>query len=385
MATTPAKGVTLDTSDVDKYVGQEVGGGQLKEPISLTDIRRWVQAMDYDNPRHYDEEAAAQTPFGQIVAPQSFTANCDVGHGSPPAVMGAIPGSHVVFGGDEWWFYGPRVHPGDKVNVKRRFDGYSISETRFAGPTMFSRGDTLYLNQRGDRIGKQRSTMVRYLVGEAQKRGYYDSITPPAPEFTPEQLRGFARKRQEWIKSGASGEGPGEVKVGDKLPTRLIGPHTLISFTAENRALLFNTWGASRYEGKHFVQDAGWIPELMGDSDDPAAGAGFDSGPASAHTDLSKAKLIGMPRLYGYGSSMGIWVIDYAAYWAGIDGFVRHANIAYRTPTFEGDITLIDGEVSDVRFDPLLGVRMATIKISMTNQEGVILANGPVDVELAAI
>ena len=129
---------TLDTSDVDKHVGEEVGGGQLKEPVALIDIRRWVQTMDYLNPRHFDEEAAHQTRFGEIVAPQSFMVCCDVGHGAAAAIVGRIPGSHVVFGGDEFWFYGPRIRPGDLVRVKRRFDGYTLSDTKFAGPTIFA-------------------------------------------------------------------------------------------------------------------------------------------------------------------------------------------------------------------------------------------------------
>jgi hypothetical protein len=33
----------LDTSDTDKWVGKPLGGGQLKEPITRTDIRRWAQ------------------------------------------------------------------------------------------------------------------------------------------------------------------------------------------------------------------------------------------------------------------------------------------------------------------------------------------------------
>src|SRR5262249_49119571 len=152
-------------------------------------------------------------PFGQIVAPQSFTVCCDVGHGAVPAIVGRIPDSHVVFGGDEWWFYGPRIYPGDSIRVKRRFDGYKMAETKFAGPTMFSRGDTHYFTQRKDPVAKQRSTMVRYRPDIARQRGYYEHTATVAPLST-DQLADIQRLRTEWMRSRQTGEGPGEIKVG---------------------------------------------------------------------------------------------------------------------------------------------------------------------------
>ena len=68
-----------------------MGGGQLKEPVTVTDIRRWVQGMHYPNPLHYDETYADSSVHGRIVAPQSFTICCDVGHGAVPAIVGTIP------------------------------------------------------------------------------------------------------------------------------------------------------------------------------------------------------------------------------------------------------------------------------------------------------
>lgn len=374
----------LDTSDVDKYIGQSVAGGQLKEPVSVTDIRRWVQGLDYPNAIHYEEEAAARTQFGEIVAPQSFTVCCDVGHGSVPAIVGTIPGSHVVFGGDEWWFYGTRVRPGDKVNIERKFDGYTLADTKFAGPCMFSYGDTLYLNQRQEAVAKQRSTMVRYRADLARERGHYDD-SAEAPEFTGEQLQEFARLKKLWAASGQSGEGPGAPKIGDTLPTRPIGPHTKESFAREYAALTFTVWGSHYYDGEFKGMDAGWLPELMAGADDASMGVSADEGPASGHGDIEKAKLIGMPRHYGYGSSMGAWALDYVAFWGGDNCFIRHAKISYRSPIFEDDVTLINGTVKDVRFDPMLGVRVAVVEVLMVNQDDTVIAKGPVTVELSRL
>src|SRR5579883_311865 len=154
----------LDLSDVDHRVGKPVGGGQLWEPCSATDIRRWVMAMDYPNPIHWDEEFARNSKFGGIVAPQSFAVAMDYGHGVQPACVGHIPGSHLIFGGEEWWFYGYRIRPGDRLFQERRFHDYKVVDTRFAGPTMFSRGDTTHTNQNGTLVARERSTSIRYLA-----------------------------------------------------------------------------------------------------------------------------------------------------------------------------------------------------------------------------
>src|SRR6202048_2638892 len=75
----------LDLSDVDHRVGKLVGGGQLWEPCTAMDIRRWVMAMDYSNPIHWGREFAPNCRFGGIVAPASFAGGMDLGHGVPPA------------------------------------------------------------------------------------------------------------------------------------------------------------------------------------------------------------------------------------------------------------------------------------------------------------
>jgi acyl dehydratase len=380
--------LTLDTTDVDRYVGQSVGGGQLKEPVTTTDVRRWVQGMQYPNPLHYDDEFAATTGFGQIVAPQSFTVCCDVGHGAGPAILGNLPGTHMIFGGDEWWFSTIRIYPGDRLRMERRFHDYKISNTKFAGPTMFSRGDTLYRNQRGEMVAKQRSTAVRYLADEARRLGFFET-TAPRPEFTDEQLAAIEDLRMAWIRSNRAGDSPtlGDLEEGMTLPRRVIGPHSIQSFTTEWRAYIFTAWGSNYHEGFDHLSEAGWLPEmdrqLEAQELDPAMGDGLYRGPSRGHTDDEHAKLIGMPRGYGYGASMGAWVLDYVGYWAGHQGLTRHSNVQYRFPAFEGDVTYLDGEITALREDDLIGAPVATVEVSMTTQDGAVMAKGPVEVQLA--
>jgi hypothetical protein len=68
----------------------------------------------------------AESHFGTIVAPQSFTVATDTSHGCSPAQIGKIPNSHLIFGGDEWWFFGPRIYPGDHLVCHRMPFDYKV-------------------------------------------------------------------------------------------------------------------------------------------------------------------------------------------------------------------------------------------------------------------
>jgi acyl dehydratase len=383
----------MDLSDVDPRVGVPVGGGEPWEPVAATDVRRWVMAMDYPNPLHWDEEFARASRFGRLVAPQSFAAAMDYVHGVRPSLVGRIPGSHMIFGGEEWWFHGPRIFPGDRLDHERVFKGYKLAQTKFAGETMFSWGDTIHRNQRGESVATARSTSVRYLAEEARKRGFYGQ-TAPAPTWTQDALAEVARARLAWIRSNREGRSPrfGEVQPGDRLPRRALGPHSIESFTTEYRAFVFNAWGAFRLVAPEGVadpwinQDAGWVGDFAWNRDaeqiDPRAGDGLYVGPSRGHTDAARAEQIGMPRRYGYGASMGAWITDYLAYWAGIDGFVRHANSQFRAPAFEGDVTYLDAEVIGKQTESEFGVPIVQLRLVMTNQSGSELARGTAEVEL---
>ncbi len=385
--------VTLDLSDVKFRVGQEVGGGELIEPCSATDIRRWVMAMDYPNPIHWDGEFAKASRFGGIVGPQSIAVAIDYGHGAQPACVGRIPGSHLIFGGEEWWHYGPRIKPGDHLTQRRWFHDYKVSDTKFAGPTLFSRGDTLHFNQHGTPVCKVRSTSIRYLAAEAERRGSLNQ-SGKVPRWSREQLLAVERERTAWIMSNRTGRTPSfaDVSVGDRLPRRVIGPHSLASFATEYRAFVFNVWGSFRWVAPEGVddpwvnQDPGWVDGFGFDEEgariDPRLRDGLYVGPSRGHVDVEKASQIGMPRAYGYGATMGAWVTDYIAYWAGNDGFVRYSNTSYRSPAYEGDVTYLDAVIRERVEESVWGAPLVRLDVKMTNQDGSVLATGTADVEL---
>jgi hypothetical protein len=378
----------IDTTDVDRWIGIPVGGGQLEEPISLTDIRRWAQGMQNPNPLYLNKAFAAESALGRIVAPQSFTICCDVGHGATPSIQGSIPGSHMLFGGDEWWFFGPRILPGDLLRSERLAFDYKVARTSFAGQTMFQRGDTTYVKQNGDIVAKQRSTSIRYLVANAQKLQSLKALEEE-PEWTDEEMERVDRQKLEYYRTFQDhvNRTLENVRDGEKLPQGVIGPHSVQSFTTEWRSYLFTVWGSNYPDGRPTsTGQAGWLPEMSSDQEkgkvDPAQVDGLYKGPSRGHTIDRYAKVIGVPRAYGYGASMGAWVLDYVSNWAGERGFVTHSNIQYRHPPFVGDVTYLDAYVDATQRGMQPGEGLVRLAFQMTTHSGVQMARGTVEVKL---
>jgi len=89
-----------------------------------------------------------------------------------------------------------------------------------------------------------------------------------------------------------------------------------------------------------------------------------------------------MARANGYGATMGAWLHDTIAYWAGHDGFIWHSKSQFRGPAFEGDITYVDGEVIAKQTETSYGVPLVTIRLSLTNQDGATLVDAKAEVEV---
>ncbi len=380
---------TLDTSELDDLMGIPIPPARMKEPLHNNDFRRWVQGMHYPNLLHYDHDYAAEGRYGRLVAPQSFAVATDDGHGAGPACVGCIPDSHLIFGGDEWWFYGPRIFGGDEiVNEKVPFD-YAVKETSFAGPTCFQRGDNNYYNQDGDFIAKQRSTSIRYSREAAVAMG---SIEPSDdPEWSAQDLAELEERKYDYVRMMHElGHGKrywDDVAVGDELPVRVIGPHSIASFTTEWRAYLFTIWGGTHRPGMDMA-GMGFTEEFAGHENDPVMerdnpeltdGAYF--GPSRGHLFPEWARRIGMPRGYGYGASMGAWLLDYFAGWAGEWGGVVHSKASYRSPALTGDVTYMRAKVLDKLVDDEQR-HVVQVDCRMTTQLDEVMATAVAEIEL---
>jgi hypothetical protein len=165
----------------------------------------------------------------------------------------------------------------------------------------------------------------------------------------------------------------------------------VVTFALECRAHRQNIWGTWRWNAPEGVpdpatDDAGFTENMSYDYEarkvDPRMGDGLFYGPSSGHINADKAENIGMGGAYGYGASMNAWFVDYVAYWAGHEGFVRHSKSQFRSPAFEGDVTYLDGEVVEKVDQSPFGMPVAVVKVKQTTQEGDVILSGTAEVEL---
>ena len=105
----------------------------------------------------------------------------DYGHGCHPACVGNLPGTHLIFAGEEWWFYGNHIRPGDHLKQDRTFAGYKITETAFAGPTMFANGAVEFSYD----VFAISATFVGVSAGSAAPKNCTASLCCPASAFSP--------------------------------------------------------------------------------------------------------------------------------------------------------------------------------------------------------
>src|SRR3546814_12309291 len=84
-----------------------------------------------------------------------------------------------------------------------------------------------------------------------------DLVHRQPKQWTKAELQEVERIRMAWILSNREGRSPhyDAVKVGDKLPQRVIGPHTLVNFALEYRAHRQNIWGTRRWNAPDGVHD----------------------------------------------------------------------------------------------------------------------------------
>lgn len=136
--------------------------------VTARDIRRFAQAIGETHPLHHDEDYAAATAHGGIVAPPLFCQSLtydDVAlehlpaDGSPIEMDVAVPAQRLVGGSSDY-----RVHrlvrPGDVITVTSQLLGIDTKTGR-SGTLYLIRVETTFTDAQGQPVASEIATYIK--------------------------------------------------------------------------------------------------------------------------------------------------------------------------------------------------------------------------------
>jgi hypothetical protein len=139
---------------------------RLSPPISLSDIRKWAIATYWPEtppPLYWDEDYAAGTRWGGIVAPLDFNPFAwPVKRPRPPAAAAPVQGVRLTgINGGQTDTYGEPMRPGDVISARTRLADFNERRGRF-GLMLYTYNETEWTNQNGEFVRRRIATGIRY-------------------------------------------------------------------------------------------------------------------------------------------------------------------------------------------------------------------------------
>ncbi len=175
----------IDQATIDALVGRPVGSGApsvAPDPVNQPMIRHWAAAFEDANPVYVDPDAAAASRHGQIVAPplmlQTWTMPTPqltgIGErgGNPVETEGESAlkpfddaGFTATLAVNSEFEIDRYLHLGDVVSSTTVIESVSEEKQTRLGTGHFITWVTDYLDQDGERVGRQRFRILKFRPG----------------------------------------------------------------------------------------------------------------------------------------------------------------------------------------------------------------------------
>lgn len=154
------------TAELRACIGREARY-TASEELGRAGIRLFALAMRDANPLYQDEEAAAATRHGGMIAPPTLVCETNQIYRQPPGEEGyfghlwKLPLANPDFmrGGNEYEFHQP-VRPDDRISVTWRITDIYEREARGGGALIFVVSEARFTNQRGELLAINRETNI---------------------------------------------------------------------------------------------------------------------------------------------------------------------------------------------------------------------------------
>ena len=362
-------------AELRSRIGVEVTGPDPYLTEATRDgIRHWADGIGDRNPLWRDEEHAAGSRWGGIVAPPTilfaFDRICS-------GYVGGLPGVHAMFAGTDFRWRRP-VRVGDRITARAHLAELVDRPSEFSGRAVQQIYRVNFMTADQELICEADSWCFRTQRDVARERAKYEKVEPAS--YTAAEIEAIAAEYAAEDIRGAEPRWFEDVSVGDELPPVLKGPLTVTSIIAFDQG-----WGGLYIRAHGLAFD-------MFDRHPALAIPNANSAPEPperVHWDADLAARVGVPGAYDYGPERISWLGRLMTNWIGDDGFLRRLNAQVRRHNLVGDLTRCSGRVTRKWEEPGAGgvpegtvVGLVECDVEATNQRGEVTAKGVAVAEL---
>ena len=334
-------------------------------------VRRWAMCIGDDNPLYNDEDYAAQTRWGGAIAPPGFEWSMGIDR-SPwvPEALNkethrALRGVQLYHSGAEYFYYRPIVE-GTRLYKSECVADVQMKQSKFANRSVIVDNETFWWDD-DDQVAVKSS---RWFVHAERKQLNQEDRDKAKSNKTKDQLAFYSEDDLQKIEEAYDNEylrGSDtlfleDVKVGQKLPLMVKGPLTITDMinmymgggwltygnpphrlAYENRKKLRGFYSRNEFNAWDTIQRVHW--------------------------DVGLAHSVGVGHTYDIGPMRFVMACHYVSNFAGDDAWVHRIRYELRAFNYVGDTTWINGVVTDVRNDAVLGP-LIEVEFSGVNQRG---------------
>lgn len=360
-----------DIAAAREMIGVPLRLEQFNREATLDTIRHYAHGMGDENPLWRDEEYAARSQYGRVVAPPCFLYSVFAAGISP-----GFPGLQTFFGSGRFVWHRP-VFRGDSIRAEAVMTGMTERSGTRVARMIIQEGEVRYFGSDNELIAQYFSKALR-VPRAASGEGL---------RYAPRETYEYSEKELEEIEAatlsdnrrGATPRYWEQVSTGDVLPVLVKGPldlNTIITFYSG--ALPYGYSPAdTQWKLRYLARTS---PELIPNNRD-AAWVAETTWPGMGHYQQHVARAVGMPGVYDNGWMRASWVSQALTDWAGDHGSLQSMEVKLVRPNLMNDTLWIRGTVTGKRVSGD-GAHVVDVELTGTNQLDEITSLGSATVAL---